>query len=63
MAKSLPKASSGTNPVDDGGGAFKTPAGVWVIVGMAVLFVLGQDLFDTADLEKNRVVEVWAVQP
>jgi outer membrane protein OmpA-like peptidoglycan-associated protein len=23
----------------------------------------GQDLFDPSDLEKNRVVEVWAVQP
>jgi outer membrane protein OmpA-like peptidoglycan-associated protein len=23
----------------------------------------GQDLFDPADIEKNRVVEVWAVQP
>jgi hypothetical protein len=23
----------------------------------------GQDLFDSADIEKNRVVEVWAVQP
>ena len=41
MAKSSPKASSGPNPVDDGVGASRTPAGVWVIVGMAVLFVLG----------------------
>ena len=23
----------------------------------------GQELFDQSDLEKNRVVEVWAVQP
>ena len=23
----------------------------------------GQDLFDSSNLEKNRVVEVWAVQP
>jgi outer membrane protein OmpA-like peptidoglycan-associated protein len=23
----------------------------------------GQDLFDPSDPEKNRVVEVWAVQP
>jgi hypothetical protein len=41
MANSSPKASSGPNPVDDGVGASRTPAGVWVIVGMAVLFVLG----------------------
>jgi hypothetical protein len=23
----------------------------------------GQDLFDQSSLEKNRLVEVWAVQP
>jgi flagellar motor protein MotB len=23
----------------------------------------GQEIFDQSDLEKNRVVEVWAVQP
>jgi outer membrane protein OmpA-like peptidoglycan-associated protein len=41
MAKSLPKASSGTNPVDHEVSASTTPAGVWLIVGMAVLFVVG----------------------
>jgi hypothetical protein len=41
MAKSLPKASRGTTPVRRGVNASKTPAGVWVIVGMAVFFVTG----------------------
>jgi hypothetical protein len=40
MAKSLPKTSNGTTPVPEGGSASKTPAGVWVIVGMAVFFVI-----------------------
>jgi outer membrane protein OmpA-like peptidoglycan-associated protein len=40
MAKSLPKASS-ANPVDDEVSASRTPVGVWLIVGMAVFFVVG----------------------
>ena len=40
MAKTLPKASSGLTPVPQGVSASKTPAGVWVIVGMAVFFVI-----------------------
>jgi outer membrane protein OmpA-like peptidoglycan-associated protein len=41
MAKSLPKASDGTTPVPPGVSAPNTPIGVWVIVGIAVFFVLG----------------------
>ncbi len=41
MAKSVPKISRGTSPVDQRVGASKTPAGVWVIVGLAVFFVMG----------------------
>ena len=40
MAKPLPKASNGTTPAPEGTGASKTPTGVWVIVGMAFLFVI-----------------------
>jgi outer membrane protein OmpA-like peptidoglycan-associated protein len=40
MAKSLPKAAKGINPMPQGASASKTPFGVWVIVGMAVLFVI-----------------------
>jgi outer membrane protein OmpA-like peptidoglycan-associated protein len=40
MAKSLPKAQNGTSPAPEGTGASKTPIGVWVIVGMAFLFVV-----------------------
>jgi outer membrane protein OmpA-like peptidoglycan-associated protein len=40
MAHSLPKASNGTPPTPDGTGTFKTPAGVWVIVTLALLFVI-----------------------
>jgi flagellar motor protein MotB len=41
MAKPLPKASDGTTPVPQGFSAPNTPIGVWVIVGIAVFFVLG----------------------
>jgi outer membrane protein OmpA-like peptidoglycan-associated protein len=40
MAKTLPEASSGLPPVPQGVSASKTPAGVWVIVGLAVFFVI-----------------------
>jgi hypothetical protein len=40
MAKSLPKASNGITPVPKRVSASKTPAGVWVVVGMAVIFIL-----------------------
>jgi hypothetical protein len=40
MAKSLPKASNGPTPVPQRTGASKTPAGVWVVVGMALFFVI-----------------------
>jgi outer membrane protein OmpA-like peptidoglycan-associated protein len=40
MAKTLPKASSGLNPVPQEVSVSKTPAGVWVIVGLAVFFVI-----------------------
>ena len=40
MAKSLPKTSNGTTPAPEEASASKTPAGVWVIVGMAVFFVI-----------------------
>lgn len=41
MAKSLPKAPNGTTPVPEGTRVSKTPMGVWVIVGVATLFVFG----------------------
>src|SRR6202008_4381767 len=41
MAKSLPKASPGAAPVGQETSATKTPVGVWVIVGLAVFFVIG----------------------
>jgi OmpA family len=41
MAKSLPKASPGAAPVSQEPSATKTPVGVWVIVGLAVFFVIG----------------------
>src|ERR1700722_10406167 len=41
MAKSLPKASSGTDPVHDEVSPSGTPVGVWLIVGIAVFFVIG----------------------
>jgi outer membrane protein OmpA-like peptidoglycan-associated protein len=40
MAKSLPKASNRTTPAHEGTGASKTPMGVWVIVGIALVFVV-----------------------
>jgi len=40
MAKPLPQASDGPTPVCDGVSASKTPADVWVIVGLAVFFVI-----------------------
>src|SRR5580704_13225373 len=40
MAKTLPKASSGSTVVPQGVSASKTPVGVWVIVGMAVSFLI-----------------------
>jgi outer membrane protein OmpA-like peptidoglycan-associated protein len=40
MAKILPEASSGLPPVPQGISASKTPTGVWVIVGLAVFFVI-----------------------
>jgi hypothetical protein len=40
MAKSLPKASNETTPAPEGTGASKTPMGVWVIVGLALLFLI-----------------------
>jgi len=40
MAKSLPKASNGITPLPQDASASKTPVGVWVIVGMAVFFVI-----------------------
>jgi len=40
MAKSLPKASNETTPAPEGTGASKTPMGVWVIVGLALLFII-----------------------
>jgi outer membrane protein OmpA-like peptidoglycan-associated protein len=39
MANSLPKASNGTTPAPEGTDVSKTPPGVWVIVGIALLFV------------------------
>jgi outer membrane protein OmpA-like peptidoglycan-associated protein len=39
MAKSVPKAPNGTTPAPESTGGFRTPTGVWVIVGMALLFV------------------------
>jgi outer membrane protein OmpA-like peptidoglycan-associated protein len=39
MAKPVPKASNEATPLPQGAGTSKTPPGVWVIVGMAVLFV------------------------
>jgi flagellar motor protein MotB len=41
MPKSLPKASPGAAPVGQEISASKTPVGVWVIVGLAVFFVIG----------------------
>jgi hypothetical protein len=41
MAKPLPKPSRRTEPVSEGARASRTPTGVWVIVGMAVFFVIG----------------------
>jgi outer membrane protein OmpA-like peptidoglycan-associated protein len=41
MAKPLPKPSHRTAPVIQGVHASQTPAGVWVIVGMAVFFAIG----------------------
>ncbi|MEA3164792.1 MAG: OmpA family [Verrucomicrobiota bacterium] len=41
MAKSLPKASDGTTPVPQGASVPNTPIGVWVIVGLALFFLLG----------------------
>ena len=41
MSKSLPKASPGAAPVGQEISAPKTPVGVWVIVGLAVFFVIG----------------------
>ncbi len=41
MAKSVPKILRGRSPVNQRVGASKTPAGVWVIVGLAVFFVMG----------------------
>jgi flagellar motor protein MotB len=40
MAKSLPKVSPGAAPVGQEISASKTPVGVWVIVGLAVFFVI-----------------------
>jgi outer membrane protein OmpA-like peptidoglycan-associated protein len=40
MAKSLPKASKETTPAPEEAGASKTPMGVWVIVGLALLFII-----------------------
>ena len=41
MAKPLPKPSHRTASVSEGVRASRTPTGVWVIVGMAVFFVIG----------------------
>jgi flagellar motor protein MotB len=41
MAKSLSKASPGAAPVGEEISGPKTPVGVWVIVGLAVFFVIG----------------------
>ena len=41
MAKPLPKPSHRRAPVSEGVRASRTPNGVWVIVGMAVFFVIG----------------------
>src|SRR5579863_8941814 len=41
MAKPLPKPSYRRVPVSEGVRASRTPNGVWVIVGMAVFFVIG----------------------
>jgi OmpA family len=41
MAKPLPKPSERTSPVNEGVRASRTPAGVWVIVGLAVFLVIG----------------------
>jgi outer membrane protein OmpA-like peptidoglycan-associated protein len=41
MAKPLPKPSHRTDPANEGVRASRTPTGVWVIVGMAVFFVIG----------------------
>jgi flagellar motor protein MotB len=41
MAKFLPKASPGAAPAGQESSASKTPLGVWVIVGLAVFFVIG----------------------
>ena len=40
MAEPLPKASRATGSLRGKGSTRKTPAGVWVIVGMAVFFVM-----------------------
>jgi outer membrane protein OmpA-like peptidoglycan-associated protein len=40
MSKSLPKASPGAAPLGQEISASKTPVGVWVIIGMAVFFVI-----------------------
>ena len=37
--------------------------GVGLVNLMHAVGMGGQELFDPANLEKNRVVEVWAVQP
>jgi hypothetical protein len=41
MAKPLPKPSERATSVIQGARASRTPTGVWVIVGMAVFFVIG----------------------
>ena len=41
MAKGLPKASDGATPGSQSVSAPRTPTGVWVIVGMAIFFVIG----------------------
>jgi hypothetical protein len=40
MAKSLPKASNEITPAPEGTDASKTPMGVWIIVGLALLVVI-----------------------
>jgi outer membrane protein OmpA-like peptidoglycan-associated protein len=40
MAKSLPKASNETTPAPEGTRAFNTPAGVWVVVSVALLVAI-----------------------
>ena len=41
MAKPLPKPSNRATPALEGVRASRTPTGVWVIVGLAVFFVIG----------------------